>query len=188
MSRLSVYFHLFYSITPNARFPDSAAHLTRQRLIIATSPDGIKDGDAADVRCFLRDSTSLAEKRVTLRKRFVSLPDWADRLFLPYIRHVTKPGANLFAELGFAPEEARQYQAESQALINQTATLKEQLMGELASWIEVHHLKQAEAAEILHVTRPRVSDVVNKKTSKFTIDSLVDMLARIGTPVKVVVG
>lgn len=104
------------------------------------------------------------------------------------VRHVTKSGANLFAELGFAAEEARRYQAEPQALINQTLALKEQLMGELASWIEAHHLKQAQAAEILHVTRPRVSDVVNKKTSKFTIDTLVDMLARVGKPVKVVVG
>lgn len=104
------------------------------------------------------------------------------------IQHVTKPGANLFAELGFAPEEARRYEAESQALIGQTIALKEQLMDELASWIEAHDLKQAEAAEILHVTRPRVSDVVNKKTGKFTIDTLVEMLARIGKPVKLVVG
>lgn len=104
------------------------------------------------------------------------------------VRHVTKPGANLFAELGFAPEEAELYQEQSRALINQTLTLKEQLMGELASWIEHHHLRQAEAAEILHVSRPRVSDVVNQKASKFTIDALVDMLARVGKPVKVVVG
>jgi len=101
---------------------------------------------------------------------------------------VTKPGANLFAELGFAPEEARLYQEQSRALISQTLSLKEQLMSELASWIEDHHLRQAEAAEILHVSRPRVSDVVNHKAGKFTIDALVDMLARVGKPVKVVVG
>ncbi|RKP43741.1 helix-turn-helix domain-containing protein [Trinickia fusca] len=104
------------------------------------------------------------------------------------IRHVTKPGANLFAELGFASDEAQRYQDESRALIGQTLALKEQLMGELASWIEDHHLKQAEAAEVLHVTRPRVSDVVNKKAGKFTIDALVEMLARVGKPVKVVIG
>ncbi|QSN60425.1 MULTISPECIES: helix-turn-helix domain-containing protein [unclassified Caballeronia] len=104
------------------------------------------------------------------------------------VRHVTKRGANIFAELGFAPAEARRYQAESQALIGQTLLLKEQLMDELAAWIEAQELKQADAAEILHVTRPRVSDVVNKKSSKFTIDSLVEMLARIGKPVTLVVG
>ncbi len=104
------------------------------------------------------------------------------------VRDVTKPGANLFAELGFTPEEARRYQAESKALIGQMLKLKEQLMDELASWIDEHHLKQADAAEILHVTRPRVSDVVNKKASKFTIDSLIEMLTWVGKPVRVVVG
>lgn len=43
------------------------------------------------------------------------------------IRHVTKPGTNLFAELGFPPDEARHYQAKSLALIGQTLELKEQL-------------------------------------------------------------
>lgn len=104
------------------------------------------------------------------------------------VRHVTKAGANLFAELGFSPDDARRYQAESKDRIDHTLALKEQLMGELASWISEAHLKQAEAAEILHVTRPRVSDVVNKKTSKFTIDALVDMLGRVGKPVKVMIG
>ncbi|MDA8093512.1 MAG: XRE family transcriptional regulator, partial [Betaproteobacteria bacterium] len=84
------------------------------------------------------------------------------------VRHVTKPGANLFGELGFAPEDAARYQAESQKQINDTRALKEQLMGELASWIRDNHLKQDEAAQILHISRPRVSDVVNKKVGKFT--------------------
>lgn len=104
------------------------------------------------------------------------------------IRHVTKPGTNLFAELGFTPDEAKRYQAESRDRIDHALALKEQLMGELASWIKESHLKQDAAAEILHVTRPRVSDVVNKKTNKFTIDALVGMLARVGKSVKVVVG
>lgn len=104
------------------------------------------------------------------------------------IRHVTKVGANLFLELGFPPEEARRLQAASRKQINDSLRLKKQLMTELADWIEYHHLRQADAAEILMVSRPRVSDVVNKKTSKFTIDTLVEMLSRIGKPVKLVVG
>lgn len=104
------------------------------------------------------------------------------------IRHVTKPGANLFLELGFPPGEARRLQAASKKQINDTRQLKEQLMGELASWIEQHHLKQAEAAEILMVSRPRVSDVVNRKTARFTIDALVEMLSRIGKPVRLAIG
>lgn len=104
------------------------------------------------------------------------------------IRHVTKSGANIFSELGFPPEEARRYESESREKIDYALALKEQLMSELANWIVVRKLKQSEAAAILHVTRPRVSDVVNKKTSKFTIDALVDMLAYAGKPVTIVVG
>ncbi|MBB3015617.1 helix-turn-helix domain-containing protein [Cupriavidus alkaliphilus] len=104
------------------------------------------------------------------------------------IRHVTKPGANLFLELGFPPAEAKRLQAASKKQINDTKQLKEQLMDELAAWIEQHQLKQADAAEILMVSRPRVSDVVNRKTSKFTIDTLVEMLSRIGKPVRLAIG
>lgn len=64
----------------------------------------------------------------------------------------------------------------------------EQRMAELAAWIELHQLKQAEAAEILMVSRPRVSDVVNRKTTRFTIDTLVEMLSRIGKSVRLAVG
>jgi len=55
---------------------------------------------------------------------------------------------------------------------------------ELAEWIAQHQLKQAEAARILMVSRPRVSDVINRKTAKFTIDTLVEMLSRIGKPMR----
>jgi predicted XRE-type DNA-binding protein len=54
----------------------------------------------------------------------------------------------------------------------------------LSVWIAKHHRKQAEAAEISMVSRPRVSDVVNKETARFTIDTLVEMLSRVGKPVK----
>ena len=104
------------------------------------------------------------------------------------IRHVTKPGVNLFLELGFAPDEAKRLLTASRKQINDTRRLKQQLMEELSTWIEEHHLKQAEATEILMVSRPRVSDVVTKQTAKFTIDTLVEMLSRIGKPVKLTIG
>jgi predicted XRE-type DNA-binding protein len=78
------------------------------------------------------------------------------------IRHVTKPGANLFLELGFSPAEAKRLHAASRKQINDTNRLKQQLMTELAAWIGKHRLKQAEAADILLVSRPRVSVFVNK--------------------------
>lgn len=104
------------------------------------------------------------------------------------VRHVTKPGANIFLELGFPPAEARRLHAASRKQINETRRLKRQLMDELSAWIAEHRLKQADAAEILMVSRPRVSDVINKKTAKFTIDTLIELLSRVGKPVKIAVG
>jgi len=57
-------------------------------------------------------------------------------------------------------------------------------MKEIANWIETKNLKQVDAAQVLGVTRPRVSDIVQNKSAKFTIDSLVDMLARTGKHVQ----
>ena len=104
------------------------------------------------------------------------------------IRHVTKPGANLFLELGFSPAEAKRLKAASRKQINDTQLLKQQLMAELSEWIAEHRLKQAEAAATLMVSRRRVSDVVNQKIAKFTIDTLVEMLSRVGKPVKLAIG
>lgn len=61
-------------------------------------------------------------------------------------------------------------------------------MAELTAWMNENHLKQAEAADILMVSRPRVSDVMNRNTNKFTIDALVGMLSRVGKPVTLSVG
>ena len=100
------------------------------------------------------------------------------------ITHVTPVGGNIFADLGFEPDEAARLLAETDAVISEKLAIKNSLMTELTNWIESKHLKQAEAAEILGVTRPRVSDVINKKAIKFTIDALVDMLARTGKHVQ----
>lgn len=98
--------------------------------------------------------------------------------------HVTPAGGNVFSDLGFEPKEAVALQANSKRIISEKIMIKEQLMRELAVWIQTSSLKQAEAAHILGVTRPRVSDVINKKTPKFTIDALIDMLARTGKRVE----
>ena len=98
--------------------------------------------------------------------------------------HITPAGGNIFADLGFDTEEALALQAESKRIIAEKLSIKESLMTELAGWINEKKLKQADAAIILGVTRPRVSDVVNKKSFKFTIDALVDMLARTGKHVQ----
>lgn len=98
--------------------------------------------------------------------------------------HVTPAGGNVFADLGFSEQEAAALKAQSHRIISEKLAIKRALMIELAQWIDTNNLKQADAARVLGVTRPRVSDVIHQKTVKFTIDALVDMLARAGKRVQ----
>ena len=47
-------------------------------------------------------------------------------------------------------------------------------------------LKQAEVAKILRITQPRVSDLLRGRIDLFSTDALIDMLARLGVRVKLV--
>ncbi len=102
-------------------------------------------------------------------------------------RHRTNAGANVFVYLRFPPKEAKRLLAHADEQIDESIRLKQQLMDEIAEWMKAASVTQAAAAEVLHVTRPRVSDVVNHKVEKFTIDALVSMLARIGKHVRLAV-
>jgi predicted XRE-type DNA-binding protein len=102
-------------------------------------------------------------------------------------RHPTKVGGNVFVDLGFAPKEAKRLLDHADAQIDESIRLKQQLMVEIAEWMKETSVTQAVAAEVLHVTRPRVSDVVNQKVEKFTIDALVSMLGRMGRRVRLAV-
>ncbi|AGB80128.1 putative conserved small protein [Enterobacteriaceae bacterium strain FGI 57] len=104
------------------------------------------------------------------------------------IQHVTPADANIFSELGFSGEEAEQLFLDAEREVEQLIALKQQLMQEIAVWINEHKLKQADAALKLNISRPRVSDVVNHKTNKFTLDALVMMLVRLGKPVTLQIG
>jgi len=104
------------------------------------------------------------------------------------IRHVTAADANIFAELGFDRDEAERLREKAGKEVEQLLAIKRQLMLEISTWIAENKLRQADAAARLNVSRPRVSDVVNLKTSKFTLDTLVMMLSKLGKPVSVTVG
>jgi transcriptional regulator with XRE-family HTH domain len=53
--------------------------------------------------------------------------------------------------------------------------------------ITSRRLKQAEAAKVLRVTQPRVSDLLRGRIDLFSTDALIDMLARLGVGVRLVV-
>ena len=84
------------------------------------------------------------------------------------IRHITSSDRNIFKELGFSEREATKLK------------IKAQLMCSISEWIKDKELKQEEASQVLHVSRPRVSDVMCGKSEKFTIDALIDMLEKTG--------
>jgi predicted XRE-type DNA-binding protein len=100
------------------------------------------------------------------------------------ITHVTPANGNVFEDLGFPKAEAVRLLAEVDQVIDEKRAIKEKLMTEIVAWIDAKNLKQSQAADILRVTRPRVSDVVNQKTPKFTVDALVDMVLRTGKHVQ----
>lgn len=72
--------------------------------------------------------------------------------------HITPVGGNVFADMGFEPEEAAALKAESQRIVSEKLAIKYSPMTELAGSIEAKNLKPDEAPEVLGVTRPRVSD------------------------------
>jgi predicted XRE-type DNA-binding protein len=58
-------------------------------------------------------------------------------------------------------------------------------MLEVERLIDARGLTQAEAAKLFHVTQPRISDLTRGKIERFSIDTLVEMLARAGVDVVV---
>ena len=58
--------------------------------------------------------------------------------------------------------------------------LRSQLMDAIKAYIDHENLTQEEAAKRLGVLRSRVNELVNGRISKFTIDKLVNMAARLG--------
>lgn len=102
-------------------------------------------------------------------------------------RHVTQPGDNIFADLGFPEEKAAALLAKSNEDIAQAIEMKKQLMAEITGWIKIKGYKQVKVAQILRVSRPRVSDVVNQKAERFTLDCLVGMMGCIGKKVRMII-
>ncbi|MCU7943576.1 MAG: XRE family transcriptional regulator [Candidatus Thiodiazotropha sp. (ex Cardiolucina cf. quadrata)] len=62
--------------------------------------------------------------------------------------------------------------------------LRADLIHEIRRKVETKGWTQKEAAEHLGITQPRVSDLFRGKLLKFSLDALVNMLAAIGSDVK----
>jgi predicted XRE-type DNA-binding protein len=89
---------------------------------------------------------------------------------------IRRSSGNVFSDLGFPTEEAKNLK------------LRAELMMRLSRLIEARGLTQGQAAALLGVTQPRVSDLVRGKIDRFSIDTLVAMLGHAGVDVRIVVG
>jgi len=63
--------------------------------------------------------------------------------------------------------------------------LRSALMIEITEQIKSQGLTQTQAAEVLHITQPRVSALLKGKINDFRLDSLVDIAHRIGLHVSI---
>ena len=101
--------------------------------------------------------------------------------------HVTPAAGNVFADLGFSAQEAKGLLEDADVRIAKTEKLKEEAATAIAQWMKAEKLTQVAAAQVLEVSRPRVSDLVNFKLGRFSLDTLVAMLFRTGKSVELVV-
>jgi predicted XRE-type DNA-binding protein len=63
--------------------------------------------------------------------------------------------------------------------------LRSTLMMEITERIKDQDLTQTQAAEVLHITQPRISALLRGKINDFRLDSLVDMAHRLGMHVSI---
>ena len=85
-----------------------------------------------------------------------------------------RSSGNVFRDLGFRADEA------------ENLKLRADLMIELRKLIERRRLTQVQAAALLGVTQPRISDLVRGKIDRFSVDTLVAMLGHASVRVQLV--
>lgn len=87
---------------------------------------------------------------------------------------LTRSSGNVFLDLGFPPEEAEHLSIRSDLLIH------------LQKVIASQGLKRAQAAKTLRLPLSRFSDLLQGRIDLFTTDAQIDMLARLGVHVRLV--
>lgn len=80
---------------------------------------------------------------------------------------------NVFDDLGFEPAEAANLK------------IRADLMIDLRRYIEDQGWTQAEAAAFFAETQPRISNLLKGEINRFSVDKLINMLAKAGITVQV---
>lgn len=76
--------------------------------------------------------------------------------------------SNVFSDLGFDKPES------------ENLRIRAELMMQVKQFIEANQLTQKEAASLLDVDQPRISKLLSGRIDLFTIDLLIQMLAKVG--------
>ena len=87
------------------------------------------------------------------------------------VTQVSRAGGNVFADLGYSPRLAENLQ------------LRSDLMSEAVRLIE--GMTQVQAATLLGVSQPRISELKRGHIERFTVDALVNMLGEAGVRVRI---
>ncbi len=85
---------------------------------------------------------------------------------------ITHGSDNVFKDVGFEPEEAANLKIRADLLLD------------LRECIRARGWTQAEAAAFFSETQPRISNLLKGEISRFSIDKLINMLARAGIRVR----
>ena len=85
---------------------------------------------------------------------------------------IERSGGNVFADVGFAPDEAQNLQ------------LRSELMTRIERYVNSSGQSQTKTAQALGVTQPRLNDLMRGKIDKFSLDALVNMLGHAGMRVE----
>jgi len=89
------------------------------------------------------------------------------------VETITASSGNVFADIGFSPDEAANLQ------------IRSQLLSELATIIAESGMTQTEASSMLGIQQSRISDIMRGKIQRFSVDALIKLLAAAGRRVDV---
>ena len=88
---------------------------------------------------------------------------------------ITRGSGNVFRDLGFGNEEA------------ENLKLRSELMMRIESFFANSGMAQAEAAKLVGLTAPRFNALLKGKINLFSLDALVNIAARAGLNVRLLV-
>ncbi len=94
-------------------------------------------------------------------------------------------GRSVFERLGFSAAETRELASKAvDEVLARRNNIKAQLVGVLEGELRAQGLTVTQMATIASVSRPRLSNILNRNYEKFSIDAVVDLMQKFGKEVR----